>query len=294
MNHLETFETARKTNVDGVTEILRIIACGRPKTLNYVSTLSVFSTVGYEGARRVDEFTSIEFERHTSTNGYASSKWVGEQLVQLAMQRGLPCNVYRLGLITGDAELGRYDEQQTFHRLLESCIRIGAGFEKSNYDLLATPVDYVARALVRLGNDHSRGGNVFHLSSTTATPLEAVFALYNQVAQPPLAILSPREWLDRIRERSVAGEVLPILPLVHSILNIDDSMLEAFMAEHERVTLRFDCTHTQSKLEQAGIVMPPFNAYLMSTYLQGMLIANPKLNALVDMALVDKNILLPI
>jgi thioester reductase-like protein len=294
MNHLETFETARKTNVDGVTEVLRIVACGRPKTLNYVSTLSVFNTIGYEGVRQIDEFTPIESERHLSTNGYASSKWVGEQLVQLAMRRGVPCNVYRLGLITGDTELGRYDEQQTFHRLLESCIRIGAGFEKSKYDLLITPVDYVARALVRLGNDHSRGGNIFHLSSMTATPIETVFTLYNQVAQPPLAILSLREWLDRIREHSVAGETLPILPLVHSFLNMDERTLEAFMAEHEQVTISFDCTHTQSKLEQAGIVMPPFNAYLMSTYLQGMLIANPKLNALVDMALVDKNILLPI
>ena len=280
MNHLETFESARKANVEGVTEVLRIAVHGRPKTVNYVSTLAVFSAIGHEGMRQVDETTPIDLERHLFANGYTTSKWVGEQLIHLAAQRGLPCNVYRLGLITGDAELGRYDELQSFHRLLESCIRIGAGFEKFKYDLVITPVDYVARAMVRLGNDHSRGGGVFHLSSMTVTPMEAVFALYNQVAEPPLAILSHRAWLDRIRDRFEAGETLPIMPLVHSILNMDDRTLQAFAAERERVTLRFDCSRTRSELEQAGVVMPPFNADLMGIYLRGMLVANPKLNFL--------------
>jgi len=281
MNHLESFESARKANVEGVAEILRLGARGRPKTLNYVSTMGVFSTIGHEGAREVDEATSIESERHLFANGYTTSKWVGEQLVHLAGRRGLPCNVYRLGLITGDTELGRYDEQQTFHRLLESCIRIGAGFGKFRYDQMITPVDYTARALVRLGNDHSQGGGVFHLSSMTVTPIEAVFASYNEVAEPPLAILSYWEWLGRIRERFEAGETLPIMPLVHSLLNMDDRTLEAFTVERDRATLRFDCSRTRAELEQAGVVMPPFNAHLMSTYLRGMLAANPTLNTLV-------------
>ena len=281
MNHLESFESARKANVEGVAEVLRIVARGRPKTLNHVSTVGVFSTIGHEGTRQVDEATSIESERHLSANGYAASKWVGEQLVHLAGRRGLPCNVYRLGLITGDTELGRYDEQQTFHRLLESCIRIGAGFNKLKYDQAITPVDYTARALVRLGNDHPRGGGVFHITSPTLTPIEVVFAAYNEVAEPPLAIVPYQMWLGRLRKRFEAGETLPIMPLVHSLLDMEDSTLEALVVEHERASLRFDCSRTRAELEQAGVVMPPFNADLMSTYLRGMLAANPKLSSLV-------------
>ncbi|MCL2714513.1 MAG: amino acid adenylation domain-containing protein [Alphaproteobacteria bacterium] len=283
MNHLESFESARKANVEGVNEILRIVARGRPKTLHYLSTMAVFSAEGHEGLRHVDETTPIDAERHPWANGYAASKWVGEQLVHLAGRRGLPCNVFRLGLITGDSELGRYDEAQAFHRLLESAIRIGGGFTGVRYDPVITPVDYVVRALVRLGRDHAEGGGVFHLSSQVVTPIEDVFVFYNQVAEPALQLLPPREWLTRIRERSEAGETLPIMPLVHSFLDMDEPTLEAHWAARERSGLRFDCARSCNELESAGVVMPPFNAELMGVYVRGMLAANPALRELVKM-----------
>ncbi|MCL2713560.1 MAG: amino acid adenylation domain-containing protein [Alphaproteobacteria bacterium] len=278
MNHLESFESAAKANVDGVAEILRLATSGRPKTVHYLSTMGVFSSHGHDGIRMVNERTPITAEMHLGAEGYTTSKWVGEQLVHLAAARGVPCNVYRLGLITGDTELGRYDELQTFHRLLESCIRIGAGFDSFRYDQMITPVDATVRALVRLGDAHAGGGGIFHVAATSVTPIATVFAFYNAIAQKPLAILPYREWLGRVKARFVAGETLPIIPLVHPLLDLDEPTLRAFIAAQERATVRFDCSRTAHELEQAGVVWPVFNMHLMRSYLQGMLAANPALN----------------
>lgn len=270
MNHLESFASARAANVDGVAALLRIAVTGRPKLVNYVSTLAVFSAIGHDGTRRVDETTPIDQEKHLFSAGYTTSKWVGEQLVHLAAARGIACNVFRLGLVTGDSALGRYDPQQSFHRLLDSCIRIGAGFDGYAYDLVITPVDYVARALVHLAARHPAGGGIFHLSSMEVTPVDQVFRLYNRLAAPPLAILPHRDWLEVVRRRFEAGETLAIMPLVHALLGLDAATLDRLTELHNRTRQIYDCSITQSELEVSDICMPVFGPDLFKTYLMGM------------------------
>ena len=45
----------------------------------------------------VDEYYNMASCSHLLTDGYSQSKWVAEQLVLRAMERGLPATVYRLG-----------------------------------------------------------------------------------------------------------------------------------------------------------------------------------------------------
>src|SRR5262249_12129412 len=117
MNHLETYQMARPANVQGVRELLRLAVEKRTKRFNYISTLAVFGMSSGAGRRNIDETSSIDAEMHRDASGYAASKWVGEKLVLLAMERGLPCNVFRLGLIWADTDRGRYDELQREYRV---------------------------------------------------------------------------------------------------------------------------------------------------------------------------------
>lgn len=51
---------------------------------------------GMRDASEQQDMTSLA---HSLTDGYSQSKWVAEQLVLRAMERGLPATVYRLGEI---------------------------------------------------------------------------------------------------------------------------------------------------------------------------------------------------
>ncbi|CAJ3801229.1 polyketide synthase [Burkholderia pseudomallei] len=280
MNHLESFEMARAANVGGVIELLRIATEGRPKTFNYVSTLAVFSMRERTGTHVFDESAPIDGERHPSDQGYTTSKWVGEQLTHLAAARGVPCNVFRLGLVTGDVRHGHYDELQAYYRLLKSCILMGAAFDDFRYDLVITPVDYVARALAHLGARHSQGGRVFHLSTMQVTPMRTVFEMMNAHLRTPMRMLTHRAWIDELRVRYRRGDVQSIVPVVQWMMNMSDAELVKLAREREETTFIYDCTATHRELEQAGIVVPVFDDALLQRYLRGMFNDDADLRAL--------------
>ncbi|WKB55884.1 thioester reductase domain-containing protein [Eleftheria terrae] len=279
MNHLESFEMARSANVDGVVALLRLACSDRPKTFNYVSTLGIFSPEGRSGRHVFDEASPIDAERHLAAQGYTTSKWVGEQLVHLAARRGVPCKVFRLGLVTGDSEAGRYDELQSFYRLLKSCLLMGSAFDNFRYDLVITPVDYVARALAHLGLRRPADSEVFHLSTMQVTPMPEVFHLINRLTETPLQLGRHAEWIQALRSRYEQGEVLPIVPVVQWMMTKDEAGLARLAREREAVTLVYDCSRTHAELQAAGIELPPFTEALFRRYLEGMLAMDPELRA---------------
>src|SRR6202011_2169482 len=105
-------------------------------------------------------------ERHLTSHGYAAGKWVGEKIFKTASERGIPCNIFRLGLVWPDTEQGRYDELQHDYRLFKSCLLSGLGIENYRPEMPPTPVDYVARAIAFLANRYCDGHGIFHISSS--------------------------------------------------------------------------------------------------------------------------------
>ena len=129
MNHLETYAMAKAANVDSSRELLKLATRTRPKLLNYISTLGVFGATPTQAARVVDERTPIEHETYCHSQGYLASKWVAEKIFMSALARGIPCNIFRLGLVWADAQLGRFDELQSVYRVLKTCLLSGYGIE---------------------------------------------------------------------------------------------------------------------------------------------------------------------
>lgn len=64
--------------------------------------------------------------------GYVASKWVAEKMYMLANERGIPCNIFRVGLVWADSERGRYDELQRGYRILKSS---GYGIENFRFEM---------------------------------------------------------------------------------------------------------------------------------------------------------------
>src|SRR5690606_31191697 len=99
MNHLETYEMAKPASVGAAVELVKLATSGRLKPIHYISSISIFSPRGYGPGRAVDEQSHIEHERHLDSEGYVASKWVSEKIFMTARERGVPCNIFRLGLV---------------------------------------------------------------------------------------------------------------------------------------------------------------------------------------------------
>ncbi|MEP7242923.1 MAG: amino acid adenylation domain-containing protein [Gammaproteobacteria bacterium] len=269
MNHLETYAMAKPANVESASELLKLATTNRPKVLNYISTLGVFGSSGAETPRIVDEASPIDNEKHRNSLGYVASKWVGEKLVMLAGERGIPCNIFRLGLVWADTQQGRYDELQHAYRILKSSLISGCGIRNYQFGMAPTPVDFVARAVVSLANRHRDGRGLFHVSSP-AQNAEGVFERCNAIAGTSLELMSFYDWICEIKRLHRRGQVLPIVPLIEHVFSLDEASFHEQQRAAHAASVRFGCVRTYRELELAGIAPPVLDDDLLRRSLQSM------------------------
>lgn len=282
MNHLETYAMAKAANVDSVREVLAFATQDRPKLVNYVSTLGVFAASALEPLRVVDERTPIDHEKHWKTSGYTASKWVAEKIFMEAARRGIACNIFRLGLVWADTQLGRFDELQHVYRVLKTCLLSGYGIENYHYPMPPTPVDYVARAIVRLARRPRGQPGIFHLSSPTQME-EGVFERCNAIAGTRLELLPYYDWVCAIKRLHRSGQSLPAVPLIEYAFSMDEASFQAHQrSARSAANIRFDCSATQRELARAGIVAPVLNDEMLRVCLQSMLARDPDLQELAE------------
>jgi len=265
MNHLETYATAAPANVHAVKRLLKMATTGKPKTFNYISTLGIFAPDASGHSRVVNELTPIENEKHSVHSGYVASKWVGEKLSMIAAARGIPCNIFRLGLAWAESHEGWFDDRQHTSRLIRSCLLSGCGIQDFYYESTPVPVDYVSRAILSLANLTSDGGGIFHLTSNQR-PVDGLFEQCNAILEKPLELLPFRDWLTRMKRLRARGLDLPIAPLLDLY---DDSNATG-------TKILFDCAATDRRLMSIGMQTPRFEAQLLEPALHRMLNENPR------------------
>ena len=269
MNHLAPYAMMKAANVGSIEAILDLATQRRPKLVNYISTLGVFGRFRGDSARVVDEATPIDREEHLASNGYVASKWVGEKIFMKASERGIPCNIFRVGLVWADTERGRYDELQSAYRILKSSLLSGYGIRDYRYQLVPTPVDYVARSVVFLANRHGHGRGVFHISASNQMD-DGVFERCNEITGSSLKLVSLYEWICEIKRLHEKGQTLPAVPLFQPAFSMDEQLFHESQREFENMT-RFDCARTHAELESASIVAPIFDGHLLARCLSSLL-----------------------
>lgn len=270
MNHLETYAMAKRANVESARELLKLAINYKPKLINYISTLAIFSASAVGTTRVVDEMSRIEHERHSASRGYAASKWVGEKIFMTASERGIPCNIFRLGLVWADTQQGRYDELQREYRIFKSCLLSGCGIRNYRYEMAPTPVDYVARSVVFLANRHRNGQGIFHISSSLQT-IEGVFERCNEIVGTSLELMSLYDWTREIRRLHRAGWSLPVVPLIEFAFSMNEKSFDEYQHGMRSARIRVDCQRTHRELEDAGIVAPGLSDDLLRRFVESML-----------------------
>jgi thioester reductase-like protein len=148
VNWVLPYHALRDANVIATRELLRLACTLRPKVFHFISSLSVCYASG--GPAVIDEGDEMLSHLDRLPLGYAQSKCVAESLVRHAAARGLPVRIHRPSLIVGDSQSGMSNLNDLVALLVKGCIQMGAAPDL-DWTFDALPVDYVSRAIVRLG-----------------------------------------------------------------------------------------------------------------------------------------------
>ncbi|MGW0217754.1 thioester reductase domain-containing protein [Micromonospora chokoriensis] len=250
VNWLHPYSTLRAANVDGTVEILRLAARHRTVPVHYVSTTGVFAHPAPDGRPlRADDPTGPVAEL---PSGYLQSKWVAEQLVAAAGERGLPVTVYRVDLVAGDRLQGACQTRDFVWLSLKGLIQAGAVPSRLTGEFHLTPVDHVSAAISRLATLDTVGA-IHHLYNESSISLARCVELLRARGYR-LEPRDPADWLAVVqRDRD----------------NAMVALLDAFQlmtADSDSFYPPIDTTATSRMLTGSGIACPPVTDDLFDRY----------------------------
>lgn len=253
VHHLSPYERLKPANVDGTRTLLRLAGEGRPKRIHHVSTLGVFGAA----AGPVSEDTPIDYERHTTGEGYAASKWVADRLVLRAAARGATGGLYRLGRAWAASTSGVIDPDDMFCRLLTSCVHLGCYPTDPVLRDSLLPVDFVARAMVGLVL-HGGATDPVHLHHPAWIGPAEFMVVWDQLRGTRTTGVPLREWLHRVRRAADGDRPLPIAPY--------QPFLETYVRDpavrHPDRTFTND--KTLRRLRRLGLTVPEIDNDMMT------------------------------
>jgi thioester reductase-like protein len=272
VNVTDSYSKLRDTNVIGTQEILRFACSGQLKPVHYISSLAVFKSSYYRNQRLISE-SEEKIKYGNFPDGYAQSKWVGENLVRTAIDRGIPISIYRPGMLTGHSKTGVTKTDSLICRLLKSFIELRSA---PILDLMMemTPIDFVSSAIVNLSLQEKSIGKAFHLVNSQNLPLTKFVKEINSLGYPVreisydrwqaqlIATIEKSETIDPygISSHNVLKSLLPLLTDYYP-----DKPLTYF-AKSSTNPLVFDCQNTTSGLLGTSLSCPAINGKLLSTY----------------------------
>lgn len=176
VNLVYPYGALRAANIGGTREILRLAALGGAK-LHHVSTNGAFPAS--DGVAWPEDATiDVEKVVEQIPDGYGQSKWVAEQLVLQAKERGISAEIYRPGTLSGCSESGAANPYDMLNAVIVESIRMGFSPEIEGWRCEMTPVNYVADAIVAMSiepKEHSDRPSVFHLGEKDPLPASRVF-----------------------------------------------------------------------------------------------------------------------
>ncbi|MCK8673824.1 non-ribosomal peptide synthase/polyketide synthase [Rhodococcus sp. HM1] len=263
VNHIETYSRLHRPNVLATEELLRLAATVRLKPLHFVSTGSVLTDEAAlaEGRPYVaGEDDLLEAER-VGGSGYVQSKWVGEAVVRLAGERGVPVSIYRPGLITGDVETGACGSDDAFWNMVRAIVALQQIPDIATGTVPMVPVNYVARALVQLAVDPVTWGGTYHLVSQRRVPMSELETQLRAHGFDLRTVTVPEfgEALFTTAEKlSAAG---------------DDSLMRAMLVSGQFATglaeiETFSDEKTRAHLAGTGVECPVVDAEVLGRYVE--------------------------
>ena len=177
VNHIFDYDEHYLANVKATENIICFAAKGTPKSVTYVSSISVYNGTQSDALEDLD--MRNESQGRKRGDGYGASKWAAEILIERARDLGLEAVIIRPGMIVGDTQFGDCNKADWFVRLICGLVTAGIRPHSFYHEYLRTcsfdaaPADYVAKTIVTIckSDNKQRGGkHRFNVSNTNTAP----------------------------------------------------------------------------------------------------------------------------
>ncbi|MFJ8311450.1 MULTISPECIES: type I polyketide synthase [unclassified Streptomyces] len=251
VNWVQPYATVKAANVSGTEEILRIAARHRTVPVHHVSTLGVY--VGRVPDGQGIKVSDPSGPGDTLPTGYTQSKWVSEQIIELARERGLPVSVYRIDLIAGDRETGACQERDFVWLSLKGLLQAGAVPEDIPVRFRLMPVDYASSAILHISRKEGADSRTYHVCSHTGLALATMVEELRAYGYP----LVRRDWATW-RTLIAANPDNALVPLLDAF--------EVMAAAPEAFYPPIDDAETVAALEGSGISCPEATTELFTRH----------------------------
>ncbi|MER7408381.1 SDR family oxidoreductase [Streptomyces sp. NPDC000070] len=248
---MHPFTSLKDANVGGTREVLRLAARHRTVPVHYLSTTGVFAGKQAKGKPLATDAPTGPAEALPS--GYLRSKWVAEQVIGIARDRGLPVSVHRVDVISGDQVNGACQTRDFVWLSLRGLLRAGAVPAGLVAEVPLTPVDYVSAAVVTLSRQSDTAGRTFHLYHQSHLTF-ADFIGELRLAGHRLEDVDWESWRSLIRS-DTDNAMLP-LPEAFEMMARDNA---AFYPP-------VDTSVAERALAGTGVVCPPMTVDLFRRY----------------------------
>ncbi|MFZ5638011.1 MAG: non-ribosomal peptide synthetase [Pseudomonadota bacterium] len=258
VNFIAPYAHLEAANVGGTREVLRLATTAQLKPVQLVSTLGVYLTPRHAGVRVAEAHAPPDGPGQHG--GYNQSKWVSEQLGLLARARGVPVAIHRPARITGDAASGTGNADDYFSAWIRGCMALGLAPKLPGETFDMTPVDHVARAIVRIMLGAGDANGQYHYYNPRTLPIaEAVAAMRDTVG--PIAEVDYPQWRHALIEAVAAGRDNPLKPFAGLFPEDAGSGEGPEMPD-------FDCSATEAVLAPWNERCPPADRALFVRYLR--------------------------
>ncbi|MFJ3506580.1 amino acid adenylation domain-containing protein [Streptomyces luteogriseus] len=258
VNIVDSYARLKTANVLGTREVIRLAATTRIKPLHYVSS----SAVGVGRDRTADvvrEDRRVAPDR-VASNGYVRTKWVAEELVRAAGERGIPAVIYRPSRVSGHTGTGVCTTGDALWTMVRAIIELGAAPDRTvregmRFDVDLVPVDHVARAIVHLGRRPESAGKVFHVTNPEPLGFDALTDRLRRFGYD-VASLPYEEWKDLLLGAAEGTSSLASAALLAQGLRVGVA------------SPRYDRSNTERGLAGSGIACPVVDDDLVATYIR--------------------------
>jgi len=241
VDYIRPYISLRDANVASTVELLRLACAGAAKHFHLISSTFIFGWSGPKVLRECDcnsDMTGLNF-------GYTQSKWVAEQLVLKAADRGLPASIYRPSLITA-SNIARYSRSDIAARTLAYMMRHGIATDCTN-QVSFLPVDVVANNLIALSLPALRKSATYHMTADNYYNMPDVTSIISRDFGYEFLNVSLEEFVRHMNEHCRDDEPLfPLIPFFNKNYRLIEHMRDK----------RYDNEHYRLEQSRSAICLP--------------------------------------
>ncbi len=173
-------EELQKSNVDSTREVLAFVKSHSFKELHYMSTLAIAGT-----NTNYIEFSEFDLNvGQTFLNDYERTKYESEILVRGFIVDGGKGFIYRSGNISGHSVNGRFQQNwqdNRFIQFIQAINKLGMLPRNLEQEIVFSPVDIVAKSIVKLSLSGEVPPGTFHVESNHTLSYRDIFNVLEEL-----------------------------------------------------------------------------------------------------------------